>query len=202
MNNTQHNMALNKATAEAMCTKKLRNISKMHENLYQTVLVKNTLRYIQTSNYVTLNVEPEFAEYEPLEKKYCPDTSIVEDVDINDIDEILSEMFLPHPLIPPDEEELSFDWQVRDSLNRAYNTFDDSLVPDTEVLGYDEDYISELFSNRSNLTVTHTHCNTITIISDLSVTHSLTLTHKHTNTHCNQGYTRTRTNDLTVTQTL
>ena len=122
-------------------------------NLCQTVLVRNTLKYVQTRQYVTLHSETEMAEYEPLEKKHCPDTSIVEDVDIYDIDDILSEMFLPHPLIPPDEEELSFDWPVINSFSSAFNTFDDSVVPDTEVLDYDEDNISELLSNITNCTV-------------------------------------------------
>jgi hypothetical protein len=74
----------------------------------------------------------EFVEYEPPEKKHCPD-----DVDINDIDDILSEMFLP--LIPPDEDELYFVWPVRYRVNIACNTSDESVVHGTEVLDYDED---------------------------------------------------------------
>jgi hypothetical protein len=160
INHAQHNTSLNQATAEEMCTKKLR---KMNGNLYQTVLVRNTLKYIQASKYVTHNIEPECVEYEPCEKKHCPGTSILEDVDINDIEDILSEMFLPHPIIPPDEEEFSYDCPVRGIMSRAYNTCDDSVLPDTEVLENDKDYIkhdteydyiSELLSNRSSLTVT------------------------------------------------
>ena len=153
MNHTQHNMALNKATAEAMCTKKLRKLSKNHGNLCQTVLVRNTLKYVQTKRYVTLHGAPKFAEYEPDEKKHCQDTSIVQDVDINDIDDILSEMFLPHPLIPPDEDELSFEWPMEDRLRSVYNTSNDSVVHDNEILDYDKDYVSELLSNKTNLTV-------------------------------------------------
>jgi hypothetical protein len=50
---------------------------------------------------------------------------------MNDIDDILSEMFLPHPLIPPDEDDISYDWIIRDRMNKSNNTFDDSVVPVT-----------------------------------------------------------------------
>ena len=76
-----------------MCTQKLQKLRKIHGNLCQTVLFRNTLKYVQTIKFVTLHGESEFVEYEPPEKKHCPDTSIVDDVDINDIDYILSEMF-------------------------------------------------------------------------------------------------------------
>jgi hypothetical protein len=101
--------------------------------------------------------------HEPREKKHCSDASIVEyiDIDIDDIEDILSEMFLPHPLIPPDEDEFSYNCPVRDIMSRACNANNDSVVPATKVLEndkdyikYDEDYIHELLSNRSNLTVT------------------------------------------------
>jgi hypothetical protein len=109
-------LLLTRENAEAMCTQKLR---KIQGNLCQTVLVRNTLKYIQTSQYVSLHGESEFVEYEPPTKKHCPESSIVDDVDMNDIDDILSEMFLPHPLIPPDEDGLSFAWPMRESLSRA-----------------------------------------------------------------------------------
>ena len=168
MPQTQISMFLDKETAKAMCTQKLRKLSTVQGNLCQTLLVRNTLKYVQSNQYAPLHGGSEFAEYKPLEKKHCPDTSIVEDVDIYDIDDILNEMFLPHPLIPPDEDELSFDWPMKDSLSRVCNTNKDPIVPDTEVLGYDEDsikpgtevlvydddFFSELFSRRTNLTVT------------------------------------------------
>ena len=85
-----------------MCKKKLKTIK---SKLYQTVLVKNTLKYVQNSEYVTFACDDdlEFAEYEPFNKIRCKDIST------DDIDNILSEMIFPHPFLPP-PEDFEFGW--------------------------------------------------------------------------------------------
>ena len=67
----QSSMFLDKETAKAMCTQKLRKFSKNPDNLCQTVVVRNTLKYVQSSKYTTLHGGSGRAEYKPLEKKHC-----------------------------------------------------------------------------------------------------------------------------------
>ena len=134
---------LNRQKAEKMCQQKLKRISKIQSKLCQTVLVKNTLKYVQNSEYLTFSYhdESESAEYEPLQKMHCKDTSIVDD-----IDDILSEMFFPLPLPPP--EEFRFDWP---ETVRSEQDTSEVIEYDTEY--EDDDYINELLSNRNNCTV-------------------------------------------------
>merc|ERR1712106_379392 len=141
-----------KQKAEKMCQKKLKKKSK----LYQTVLLKNTLKYVQNTEYVTFACDDdlEIVEYEPFHKVRCKDISI------DDIDNVLSEMLFPCPR--PPSEDFAFDWPESVSERtepKAFEASDDNLntsvVPDNEVLEYssDDDYIMELLRNRTNCTV-------------------------------------------------
>ena len=116
-----HKMSLNRQKAEDMCQAKLRKISKVKSKLVQTVLVKNTLKYVQNCEHVSFSYDDEDIEddeYEPFNKKLCKDIST------DDIDDTFS-------------------------VRTDYNTFDvsdDSVVPDNEVLEYlsDADYLNYL----------------------------------------------------------
>eukprot|EP00091_Calanus_sinicus_P024286 TRINITY_DN8613_c0_g1_i1.p1 TRINITY_DN8613_c0_g1~~TRINITY_DN8613_c0_g1_i1.p1 ORF type:complete len:147 (-),score=33.02 TRINITY_DN8613_c0_g1_i1:246-686(-) len=104
---TSHKMHLNRQKAEEMCQTKLRKISKVKSKLVQTVLVRNTLKYVQNCEHVSFSYDDgdddiENNEYEPFSKKLCKDISI------DDIDEILSEFdFSPEC---SEKERLKFNW--------------------------------------------------------------------------------------------
>merc|ERR1739842_78302 len=57
----------NKKKAERMCRNKLKNIS-VKCQLYPTVLVLNTLKYVQNSKHIKFDEDD---ENEPAEKKMC-----------------------------------------------------------------------------------------------------------------------------------
>ena len=85
---------------EQMCQNKLKKISNVKSNLCQTVLVRNTLKYVQNSAYVTFDCDDdsELADDEPLHKIKRDDTFS------DDIDDILNEMIFLQPLLlPPDD---------------------------------------------------------------------------------------------------
>ena len=72
-----------------MCQQKLKQVKKVKSKLCQTVLVRNTLKYVQNSDNTTFSqalerLEPD--EYEPFSKKSCLDISS------DDIDNILCEI--------------------------------------------------------------------------------------------------------------
>ena len=109
-------MLLNRPKAEDMCQNKLWKISKVKSKFVQTVLVRNTLKYVQNCEHVTFTYDDDIEddEYEHFNKKVCKDIST------DDIDDTFS-------------------------VRTDYNTFDvsdDSVVPDNEVLEYlsDADY--------------------------------------------------------------
>eukprot|EP00092_Neocalanus_flemingeri_P003011 GFUD01003220.1.p1 GENE.GFUD01003220.1~~GFUD01003220.1.p1 ORF type:complete len:198 (+),score=49.70 GFUD01003220.1:105-698(+) len=140
--------------AEKMCQKKLKNISNEKSKLCQTVLIRNTLKYVQSIDHVTFacNDHLELDDYEPLGKIWCKHISS------EDIDEFLSEILFPHPL--PPTEELYFDSPKAACERREQNmsendNLDDSVVPDNEAMEYtsDEDYINDLLRNRNNCTI-------------------------------------------------
>ena len=79
---------LDRQKAEKMCQKKLKKISNDKSKLCQTVLIRNTLTYVQNSYCVTFSMHD---EDEPLNKKRHRDDTIADDID-DDIDDILSEM--------------------------------------------------------------------------------------------------------------
>ena len=116
-----HHRYIHRLAAEELCLDKMRTISDPEENLWQAVLIKNTLILVQNTDFVTLG-EAEYSDYEPCNKKWCSDDADnkiedlgdfgiddidIDDIDINDIDDILSDMFLPIPIPPEEFTELS-----------------------------------------------------------------------------------------------
>merc|ERR1712013_281351 len=91
-----HHRYIHRLAAEELCLEKMRTIPDPEENLWQAVLIKNTLILAQNTDFVTLG-EAEYSDYEPCNKKW----SSGDDVE-NNIDDILIDMFLPIP-IPPEE---------------------------------------------------------------------------------------------------
>ena len=141
--NIFQNMLLNRQKAEEMCQTKLRKISKVKSKLVQTVLIRNTLKYVQNCEHVTFAYDDDDdikdIEYEPFNKKPCKDIST------DDIDEILSELNYSHEF--SEKERLKFNWNDIFSVGFEYDTLDDrdnSVVPDNEVLEYlsEDDYLN------------------------------------------------------------
>jgi len=58
-NNKPQQPLLTRDKAEQMCQKKLREVRKVKSKLYQTVLVRNTLRYVQTSTRSIFSCQPD-----------------------------------------------------------------------------------------------------------------------------------------------
>merc|ERR1712123_136879 len=155
--NSQNKVGYNRITisrlkAEQMCQQKLKQVKKAKSKLCQTVLVRNTLKYVQNSDNNTFSqslerLEPD--EYEPFSKKSCLDISS------DDIDNILCEIYFP-------SQQQSTRWEWKDSTIKKTtedaSVFgdDDSVVPGEEVLKYpsDEEYLDELLRNRTNCSVT------------------------------------------------
>merc|ERR1712123_187544 len=155
--NSQNKVGYNRITisrlkAEQMCQQKLKHVKKVKSKLFQTVLVRNTLKYVQNSDNNTFSqslerLEPD--EYEPFSKKSCLDISS------DDIDNILCEIYFPSQ-----QQSKRLDW--KDSTMKKTNedalvfSDDDSVVPGDEVLKYpsDEEYLDELLRNRTNCSVT------------------------------------------------
>merc|ERR1719435_56241 len=82
------NLMLSKGKAEQMCKKKLRQAKRLKTNLYATVLIRNTLKYVQSCENDTFTKETinNFEEYQPFNKKTCIDISS------DEIDKILEEI--------------------------------------------------------------------------------------------------------------
>merc|ERR1719431_1831585 len=81
------NLMLSKGKAEQMCKKKLRQSKRLKTNLFATVLIRNTLKYVQSCENDTFTKETinNYEEYQPFNKKPCKDISS------DDIDKILEE---------------------------------------------------------------------------------------------------------------
>jgi len=137
-------MHLNRQKAEEMCQTKLRKISKVKSKLAQTVLVRNTLKYVQSCEHLLFSFDHDDTEnddYEPFNKKLCKDISIA------DIDDILSEFDFSREC--SDEESLKVNFNDIFIIETEYDTFDDNydfVVPDNEVLEHlrDDDYFDYL----------------------------------------------------------
>merc|ERR1712062_520847 len=71
-----------------MCKKKLSQARRLKTSLYTTVLVRNTLKYVQSCENDTLATETvhNYEEYQPFNKKPCKDISS------DDIDKVLDEL--------------------------------------------------------------------------------------------------------------
>ena len=57
-------MCLNREKAEKICQQKLREVSKAKSKLFQSVLVRKTLKYVQNSEYVTFACDKDFEDDE------------------------------------------------------------------------------------------------------------------------------------------
>jgi len=99
---------ITKSRAEKLCKTKLKLYSKDKSRLYETVLIKNTLRLVQGCDDDPYElVEKE--EPNPPAKKPRLEEINLEDITIHDIDEILNEMFFPHFLLESVDNEDFFD---------------------------------------------------------------------------------------------
>merc|ERR1711892_491539 len=90
--NGYNRITISRQKAEQMCQQKLKQVKKVKSKLCHTVLVRNTLKYVQNSDNNTFSqalerLEPD--EYEPFSKKSCLDISS------DDIDNILREIYFP-----------------------------------------------------------------------------------------------------------
>merc|ERR1719187_978862 len=95
-NNNSTILLYTKEEAEQICQKKLRQVRRLRTNLYATVLVRNTLKYVQscTNFSVSTGVPTKYEEYQPFQKKSCRDISS------EDIDKILNEISFANQLSP------------------------------------------------------------------------------------------------------
>ena len=109
-------------------------ISKVKSKLIQTVLVRNTLKYVQTCEHVTFVYDDDIGddEFEPFNKKLCRDISN------DDIGEILSELNLSPECL--EKEILQLNWNDTVSVGTEFDIFDDELL---EYLS-DDDYLNYL----------------------------------------------------------
>merc|ERR1712128_24198 len=143
---------ISRLKAEQMCQQKLKQVKKVKSKLCQTVLVRNTLKYVQNSDNTTFSqalerLKPD--EYEPFSKKSCLDISS------DDIDNILCEIYFPSQ-----QQSTRFEWKdstlKKTTEDASVFSDDDSVVPGEEVLKYpsDEEYLDELLRNRTKCSVT------------------------------------------------
>merc|ERR1712106_155012 len=155
--NSQNIVGYNRITisrqkAEQMCQQKLKQVKKVKSKLRQTVLVRNTLKYVQNSDNTTFSqalerLEPD--EYEPFSKISCLDISS------DDIDNILCEIYFPSQ-----QQSTRFEWKdstmKKTTEDASVFSDDDSVVPGEEVLKYPsgEEYLDELLRNRTKCSVT------------------------------------------------
>merc|ERR1712066_884787 len=133
---------LDKKDAERLCHRKLKRLSSC--TLYKKVLVKNTLKFVQSSQDEDIPFQKE--DYEPRSKmKYDEDDLI------NDVSEILNEMIFPQSFLPS-PEEFSFDWPETSVCEQN----DAAIVPDVEIIEdeVDQHFLNTIFSDRTNVTIT------------------------------------------------
>ena len=129
---------LSREKAEQICQQKLRKVKKVKSKLCQTVLVRNTLKYVQNCTHDTFEHEEEL-KYEPVVKKLCTETSIFQS--------------------QVRKKQSKFDWKdcklTRQDASEVSD--DDSVVHGNETLKHpsDQEYLEELLRNRTNCTVTN-----------------------------------------------
>merc|ERR1719244_1026294 len=122
---------LTKGKAEQMCHRKLRQAKRLKTNLYTTVLVKNTLKYVQSCGKDTIPTETfHNEEYQPFNKKPCKDISS------DDIDKILDELSFSLQM-----SERKFNW--KDSKFTRQDAFevhdDETVVSEIEIFEYEDE---------------------------------------------------------------
>ena len=142
----QHTRFIDRFNAEKLCQKKLKRTS----NLYKKVLVRNTLKYVQSSNEDCFPFE-NFENIEPRRKVARNDEDL--------IDAILTEMIFPRSVLPS-PEELSLDWPTPPPAecqrHQDEEDFDAAIVPDIEITEdtADDEFLATIFGDRTNCTVT------------------------------------------------
>ena len=127
--------------AEKMCQSKLKRFSS--STLYKTVLVKNTLKFVQNSPEENILFGAEESK-EPAQKKYYEDQYLIQDVN-----EILAEMIFPHSFLPS-PDEMALEWP------QPPVELDVSFVPQVEIIEdeVDEDFLRTILCDRTNVTIT------------------------------------------------
>merc|ERR1712110_222080 len=127
--------------AEKMCQSKLKRLSS--STLYRTVLLKNTLKFVQNSREQNILFGAEGSP-EPAPKKYCEDEDL-----IHDVNEILNEMIFPQSFLPS-PDEMALEWPQRP------DDLDVSIVPQVEIIEdeVDEDFLKTILCDRTNVTIT------------------------------------------------
>ena len=128
--------------AEKMCQSKLKRLSS--STLYKTVLVKNTLKFVQNSREENILFGKEENHDEPARKKYYEDEDL-----IHDVNEILNEMIFPQSFLPS-PDEMALEWPQRP------DELDVSIVPHVEIIEdeVDEDFLATILCDRTNVTIT------------------------------------------------
>merc|ERR1712062_699045 len=126
--------------AERMCERKLKRLSS--STLYKTVLLKNTLKFVQNSREENILFGDEESNQPTRKMKYYEEEAL-----IHDVNEILNEMIFPQSFLPSPEE-----------LNV-------SLVPQVDIIEDepDEDFLATILCDRTNVTITKisdTQCQT------------------------------------------
>merc|ERR1712079_567488 len=128
--------------AQAMCERKLKRMSS--STLYKTVLVKNTLKFVQNSQEENILFGDE-ESYQPARKmKYYEEEAL-----IHDVNEILNEMIFPQSFLPS-PEEMALDWP------EPPEELDVSLVPQVDIIEKeaDEEFLQTILCDRTNVTIT------------------------------------------------
>merc|ERR1712024_186897 len=128
--------------AEKMCQSKLKRLSS--STLYKTVLVKNTLKFVQNSREENILFGKEENHDEPARKKYFEDEDL-----IHDVNEILNEMIFPQSFLPS-PDEMALDWP------EPPEELDVSLVPQVDIIEKeaDEEFLQTILCDRTNVTIT------------------------------------------------
>merc|ERR1712183_617555 len=128
--------------AEKMCQSKLKRLSS--STLYKTVLVKNTLKFVQNSREESILFGAEESNEPAKKMKYYEEEDL-----LHDVNEILNEMIFPQSFLPS-PDEMALDWpQCPDELEV-------SLVPHVEIIEdqVDEDFLATILCDRTNVTIT------------------------------------------------
>ena len=90
---------IDRKTGEQLCRRKLEKVSSSEEKLYQSVLLRNTLKFIETADELKFCCHAH-EEYEPSSKRRCFNETV------DRIDDILKEMIFLKPLLLPPEDDM------------------------------------------------------------------------------------------------
>ena len=131
--------------AEQMCQRKLKRLSS--SALCKTVLVKNTLKFVQNSPEQSILFGKEERNDPAKKMKYFESEDL-----IHDVNEILNEMIFPQSFLPS-PEEMALEWP---QPQRPEEELDVSIVPQVEIIEdeVDEDFLKTILCDRTNVTIT------------------------------------------------